>query len=139
MEPFWIWIWVWSWVWIPITIVVIVILKVIFGRRRQKRLRESLIAKTDQAVYEGASTDLLQLIHDLSDIGIQTKADKRDEDFENILRRGWWTFISRRLHGMLTIPEGLINTVTIHHRPRGKNSPPKWWYLFCIPDARISS
>ena len=40
---------------------------------------------------------------------------------------------------MLTIPEGLVNTVTIHHRPRGKNSPPRWWYLFCIPDARISS
>ena len=40
---------------------------------------------------------------------------------------------------MLTIPEGLVNTVTIHHRPRGKNSPPRWWYLFCIPDERISS
>ena len=125
-------------VWIPIAII-IVIPFIIAGRRRRKQLRESLSAKTDQAVYEGASADLLQLIHDLSDIGIQTKADKRDEDFEKILRRGWWTFIFRRLHGMLTIPEGLVNTVTIHHHPRSKNNPPRWWYLFCIPDARISS
>jgi len=78
------------------------------------------VQKQDQAVYEGASVDLLQLIHDLNDIGIQTKTDKRDEAFEKILRRGWWTFLLRRLHGMLTIPEGLANTVTIHHRPRGK-------------------
>ena len=111
-------------VWIPITII-IVIPFIISARRRRKQLRESLSAKTDQAVYEGASADLLQLIHDLSDIGIQTKADKRDEDFEKILRRGRWTFISRRLHGMLTIPEGLVNTVTIHHRPRGKHNPPR--------------
>ena len=137
MDPFWVWFW--SLVWIPITIIVIVILKIIFGRRRRKQLRKSLSAKTDQIVYEGASADLLQLIHDLNDIGIQTKTDKRDEAFEKILRRGWWTFILRRLHGMLTIPEGLVNTVTIHHRPRGKNSPPRWWYLFCIPDERISS
>ena len=109
-------------VWIPIAII-IVIPFIIAGRRRRKQLRESLSAKTDQAVYEGASADLLQLIHDLSDIGIQTKADKRDEDFEKILRRHWWTW--RRLHGMLTTPEGLV---TILHRPRGKNSPLISWY-----------
>ena len=130
--------WLWGFVWIPI-VIIIVIPFIIFDRRRRKHLRESLSAKTDQAVYEGASVDLLQLIHDLNDIGIQTKTDKRDEAFEKILRRGWWTFLLRRLHGMLTIPEGLANTVTIHHRPRGKNSPPRWWYLFCIPDERISS
>ena len=71
MEPFWAWFW--SLVWIPITIIIVISFH-IFGRRRQKQLRESLIAKTDQVVYEGASADLLQLIHDLSDIGIQTKA-----------------------------------------------------------------
>ena len=136
MELFWVWFW--PLVWIPITII-IVIPFIIAARRRRKQLRESLSAKTDQAVYEGASADLLQLIHDLSDIGIQTKADKRDEDFEKILRRGWWTFISRRLYGMLTIPEGLVNTVTIFHRRPGRKIPPRWWYLFCIPDARISS
>ena len=135
MEPFWVWFW--SLVWIPITIIVIVILKIIFDRRRRKQLRESLSAKTDQVIYEGASADLLQLIHDLGDIGIQTKADKRDEDFEKILRRHWWML--RRLHGMLTVPERLVNTVAIQYRPRGKHSPPKWWYLFGIPDARIPS
>ena len=128
-----------SFISLPIVIAAIVAFFIIANRRKQKKLRESLSAKTDQAVYEAASADLLQLIHDLSDIGIQTKADKRDEDFEKILRRGWWTFLLRRLHGMLTIPEGLVNTVTIHHRPRGKDSPPRWWYLFCIPDVRISS
>ena len=125
-------------IWIPIVITVVGFF-IIANRRKQKKLRESLSEKTDQAVYEGASTDLLQLIHDFNDIGIQTKTDKRDEAFEKILRRGWWTFLLRRLHGMLTIPEGLVNTVTIHHHPRSKNNPPRWWYLFCIPDARISS
>ena len=71
-------------VWIPIAII-IVIPFIIAARRWRKQLRESLSAKTDQAVYEGASADVLQLIHDLSDIVIQTKADKRDEDFEKYL------------------------------------------------------
>ena len=77
----------------------------------KKKLRESLATKTDQAVYEGASIDLLQLIHDFNEIGIQTKTDKHDKPFEKILRHRWWHF--QRLYGMLTIPEGLVKTVTI--------------------------
>ena len=125
-----------TFIWVPI-VIIIVIPFIIADRRKRKKLRDSLSTKTDQAVYEGASTDLLQLIHDFNDIGIQTKTDKRDKTFEKILRHQWWHF--QRLYGMLTIPEGPVNIITILHRPRTKNSPPRWWYLFCIPDARISS
>ena len=65
-----------SFISLPIVIAAIVAFFIIANRRKQKQLRESLSAKTDQAVYGGASSDLLQLIHDLNDIGIQTKTDK---------------------------------------------------------------
>jgi hypothetical protein len=51
---------------------------------------------------------------------------------EEKIENSWY----QRSLGIIDVPEGLVRWINILKRDAGKNSPPLWWIVLCIPDKR---
>ena len=73
------------------------------------------------------------LIQNLSQLGVKAKMLERkvvQEKIGNI-----W---SMRSLGVIEIDEGPIKWINVLKQDGGKNNPPKWRYIYIIPDERVS-
>ena len=76
------------------------------------------------------------LADSISSLGIQASLAQRGRNEEKFQR--FWIF--KRSLGIIDIADGPIRWINYLKRDGSKNSPPRWWVVFGIPDERpISS
>ena len=73
------------------------------------------------------------LAQNLNSLGVKAQMLERKVIQEKI-GDVWWM---RRL-GVIEIDEGPIKWINVIKKNRDKNSPPKWRYIYIIPDERVS-
>jgi hypothetical protein len=72
-----------------------------------------------------------KLIQNFNSLGIAAVLSERNRVEEKV-ENSW----HQRSLGIIDIPEGLVKWINILKRDRNKNSPPRWWVIFGIPDER---
>ncbi len=72
--------------------------------------------------------------HVLNSLGVQAKMAERGRDEEKV-HNSWY----QRSLGVIDLSEGPIRWINVVKKDRSKDSPPKWWINFCIPDERLIS
>ena len=72
-----------------------------------------------------------ELAYNLNSLGVKAEMAERGRP-EDKIDNSWW----QRSLGVIDIPEGPVRWINILKRDRGKDSPPRWWVVFCIPDER---
>ena len=73
------------------------------------------------------------LTRNLYQLGVKAKMLDRKVIQEKI-GNVWWM----RSLGVIEIDEGPIKWINVLKKDRSKNSPPKWRYIYIIPDERVS-
>ena len=71
------------------------------------------------------------LTQNLVSLGIPAEMAERKSIEERIGNR--W---HNRSLGVIDLPQGPVRWINTIKRDGGKNRPPKWWIIFCIPDAK---
>jgi hypothetical protein len=72
-----------------------------------------------------------RLAQNLNSLGIRADLAERGRAEEKI-ENSWY----QRSLGIIDIPEGLVRWINILKKDAGRNSPPQWWVILCIPDER---
>jgi hypothetical protein len=72
-----------------------------------------------------------ELAYNLNSLGVKAETAERGRP-EDKIDNSWW----QRSLGVIDIPEGLVRWINILKKDRSKDSPPRWWIVFCIPDER---
>ncbi|MFC1921441.1 hypothetical protein ACFLYQ_06945 [Chloroflexota bacterium] len=72
-----------------------------------------------------------KLAQNLASLGITAILAERGREEEKV-ENSWY----QRSLGTIDIPEGLVRWINILKKDGSKNSPPRWWIIFGIPDER---
>ena len=72
-----------------------------------------------------------ELAYNLNSLGVKAEMAERGRA-EDKIDNSWY----QRSLGIIDIPEGLVRWINILKKDRSRNSPPRWWVVFCIPDER---
>ena len=72
-----------------------------------------------------------KLAQNLNSLGITAVLAERGRAEERI-ENSWY----QRSLGIIDIPEGLVRWINILKKDGNRNSPPRWWVVFVIPDER---
>lgn len=100
---------------------------------RAENLRQGMGA-LGQKIYRDASSEVIALVAGLDGLGVGTDPSERNVHLERVFKH-WW----QQRKGSVRLTDGLIQWITILHRPRSKDSPPKWWTVFVVPDERLAT
>ncbi|MFC1984460.1 hypothetical protein ACFLU0_00395 [Chloroflexota bacterium] len=76
------------------------------------------------------------LAQDLNTCGVRADLAERSR-VEEQMEKSRYKF--QRSLGVIDIPEGPIRWINLVKRDRSRNSPPRWWVVFGIPDERPNS
>jgi hypothetical protein len=72
-----------------------------------------------------------ELAQSLKSLDIRANLAQRGRAEEKV-ENSWY----QRSLGIIDVPEGLVTWINILKRDAGKNNPPLWWVVLCIPDKR---
>ena len=67
----------------------------------------------------------------LNAIGIKAEMAERKR-LEEKIQKSWY----KRSLGIIDISEGPIRWINVVKKDGGKDSPPRWWIVLCIPDEK---
>ncbi|MBN2238503.1 MAG: hypothetical protein JW712_01910 [Dehalococcoidales bacterium] len=72
-----------------------------------------------------------KITDNLVSIGVKAEMAERGRPEEKI-EKSWFL----RSLGIIDIHDSPVRWINVLRRDGNKNSPPRWWYVFCIPDER---
>ena len=72
-----------------------------------------------------------ELAYNLNSLGVKAEMAERGRP-EDKIDNSWW----QRSLGVIDIPEGPVRWINILKKDRQKNSPARWWVVFCVPDEK---